>query len=117
MSIKPLLLSSLMILPLSVLAANAPIIDEQQYLLADIEKLSLSFRHTQITIEYDSSDHISVTHQQTLKKGDAEKCLYQLNEKRRGDQLTISNERADEKSSFFGFSFASNCSVEQKITK
>ena len=116
MSIKKAVLSSLLIFPLAALAANAPIINEEQYALTDIEKLSLSLRHADIHILHDNSDNILIVHKQVLKKGDAEKCLYQLNEKHRSNSLSISNDRADQKSSFFNFSFSNNCSVEQDIT-
>lgn len=116
MLMKTKLLSSLLILPFSVLAVEPPLINELEYDLNHIEKLSLSLQHTNIHIEHDNSNKVSIIHKQVLKNGDADKCLFQLNEKSKTNSLHIYNERNDKGSSFFTFGSFSSCSVEQEIT-
>ena len=106
---KPLILCATLFFSALVFATPNPIINEVEYELNDIEKLSLDFDHTKISITTNESDLISLRMEQKLKKGEAKYCLQQFTKDHSSNILKLSTEI--EKSSAWG----SNCTVERKL--
>jgi hypothetical protein len=111
--IKIQLITSLLVLPALVFAMDTPIIQKHEYEIADLKKLSLSFAHTQLTVNHKQGDRISIVHSQTLSKGDPEKCLYEIVSDSNGEHLELENKKSSELLGFFGL--FENCNVTQSI--
>ncbi|MER2491945.1 DUF4097 family beta strand repeat-containing protein [Catenovulum sediminis] len=83
-------------------------VDVESFDLTDIQHLELDFNHAQIEITNSTDNQLHIELNQTLKRGQAEKCLHKIKVSKSSDRLKLSTDTQS-------FSWFNNCSVEKTI--
>lgn len=111
------LLSVLTVISLSVTAFHAPSpsVQEKKYSIEDVEALSLDIEHANITITHNTSNTLNFTLKQTLKKGDAEQCLFHVKTKQDNNHLQIRTKRNSNNINILKLFKGKNCSVDKEV--